>query len=80
MLKGFLGIYEIGYRHGRNSQWWTQTEMEAMLKRQRQQLMCVSRELCCSDAYKHVLLKSAGLSLSQILELHAMATLLHGRS
>ncbi len=41
---------------------------------------CVSREMGCSDAYNHVLLKSAGLSLSQILELHAMATLLHGRS
>ncbi len=57
-------------------------ELEAILKavRQHQQVMRAARELGCSDAYIHVQLNRAGLSLAQVLESPDLATLLHGRS
>ena len=47
--------------------------------RQHGRVMAAARELGCSDAYIHVRMKRAGLSLAQVLESPELAALLHGR-
>ena len=47
--------------------------------RRHQQVVAAARELGCSDAYIHVKLKEAGLTLAQVLETRDMETLLPGR-
>ena len=42
------------------------------------QVVAAARELDCSDAYIHVRLKRAGLTLSHVLESPDPAVLLHG--
>ncbi len=46
--------------------------------RRRGQVMAAARELGCSDAYIHVRMKRAGLSLAEVLEAPALGTLLPG--
>ena len=55
-------------------------ELKAILEavRRHQQVMRAARELGCSDAYIHVQMKRAGLSLAQVLESPDLASLLHG--
>ena len=40
------------------------------------QVMAAARDLCCSDAYIHVRMKRAGLTLAEVLEALAMEVLL----
>lgn len=49
-----------------------------MAVRRRGQVMAAARELGCSDAYIHVRMKRAGLSLAEVLEAPALETLLPG--
>jgi len=42
------------------------------------QVVAAARELGCSDAYIHVRMNRAGITLSEVLEAPALATLLHG--
>ncbi len=46
--------------------------------RRRGQVMAAARELGCSDAYIHVRMKRAALSLAEVLEAPALETLLPG--
>lgn len=41
--------------------------------------VAAARELRCSDAYIHVRLKRAGLTLAETLEAQGLEVLLHGR-
>ena len=42
------------------------------------QVMAAARDLACSDAYLHVRMKRAGLTLAQVLESPDPAVLFHG--
>ena len=41
-------------------------------------VMAAARDLCCSDAYVHVRMKRAGLTLAKVLEAPSLETLLPG--
>ena len=47
--------------------------------RRRRQVVAAARELDCSDAYIHVRLKRAGLTLRDVLGARDLETLLHGQ-
>ena len=47
--------------------------------RRHQQVVAAARELGCSDAYIHVILKQAGLTLCEVLDADDLEALLHGR-
>jgi hypothetical protein len=47
--------------------------------RRHRQVMAAARDLRCSDAYIHVRLKGAGLTLVEVLDAPDLAFLLNGR-